>query len=130
MTSLFDQKGKKIEESKDKNYHHLAGLQHWAQQPRLAPKADVKQDKKTRERKEGVASSDERFGDILSVCVQDPISQTNFGDKNSANLQLSLNAGMILWPTKVLKRQSCVSHPWRCALQYLPVAYCSPVKSL
>ena len=40
-----------------------AGLQHQAQQPRLATEADVRPDTKTRERMEGVAADDEKYGD-------------------------------------------------------------------
>ena len=43
--------------------------------------------------------------------------------KNTCNLRLSI-AGMMPWSTKALKCQSRVSHPWRCASQHLPVAYC------
>ena len=43
-------------------------------------KADVLEDKKSRDRKEGVAP-DERYGDISNVWVDDPMSQNSFGDK-------------------------------------------------
>ena len=82
MTSRFDQQ--KFEESKEKvknkNNQHPAGLQLQAQQSRLAVKADVFQDKKTRGGKEGIAI-DERYGGISSVRVDDLMSQTSFGDK-------------------------------------------------
>ena len=69
MTSHFDHQDERFQESKENsnNNQRLAGLQHETHQPRLAAKADVKQDKNSRERKEGVTLSDERFGDISSV---------------------------------------------------------------
>ena len=43
-------------------------------------KADVKQDEKTHERMESAASSDERFGDISLIRVNDePMNQTSLG---------------------------------------------------
>ena len=84
-TSCFDQKDKRFEESresiKNKNNQRPAGLQLQAQQPRLAGKADVFQDKKIRDRKEGVASY-KRCGDISSVRVDGPLSQTNFDEED------------------------------------------------
>ena len=49
-----------------------AGLQHQAQQPRLAMKEDVLRDKKTRESTEDFAQ-DGRLGDISSDRVHDPM---------------------------------------------------------
>ena len=60
----------------NKNNQRVAGLQYQAQQLRLAAKADVQQDRKTREHKESITPSDETFGDISSIRVEDPISQT------------------------------------------------------
>ena len=57
-----------------------AGLQHQAQQPRLA-KADVLEDKKTRESTEDFAQ-DGRLGDISSDRVHDPMRLTSFGDQD------------------------------------------------
>ena len=56
-------------------------LQHQAHQPRLAMKADVQEDKKTREITEDFAQ-DGRLGDISSDRVHDPMHLTSFGDKD------------------------------------------------
>ena len=58
-----------------------AGLQHQAQQPRLAVKADVQQDKETRESTEYFAQ-DGRLGDISSDPVHDPMRLTSFGHQD------------------------------------------------
>ena len=58
-----------------------AGLQHQAQQPRLAMEVDVLEDKKTRESREDFAK-DGRLGDISSDQVHDPIRLTSFGDQD------------------------------------------------
>ena len=58
-----------------------AGLQHQAQQPRLAMKADVLEDKKTRKSTEDFAQ-DGRLGDISSGRVHDPMRLTCFGDQD------------------------------------------------
>ena len=92
-----------------------AGLQHQAQQPRLAVKADVQQDKETRESTEYFAQ-DGRLGDISSAVI-----------KITLNLRLSL-VGMMPWSIKTRKWQSRVSHPWRCASQHLPAAYYTPAQ--
>ena len=56
-------------------------LQHQAHQPRLAMKADVQEDKKTRESTEDF-TQDGRLGDISSDRVHDPMRLTSFGDKH------------------------------------------------
>ena len=56
-------------------------LQHQAHQPRLAIKADVQEDKKTRESTEDFAQ-DAILGDISSDRVHDPMRLTSFGDKD------------------------------------------------
>ena len=56
-------------------------MQHQAHQPRLAMKADVQEDKKTRESTEDFAQ-DGRLGDISSDRVHDPMRLTSFGDKD------------------------------------------------
>ena len=56
-------------------------LQHQAHQPRLAMKADVQEDKKTRKSTEGFAQ-DGRLGDISSDRIHDPMRLTSFGDKD------------------------------------------------
>ena len=58
-----------------------AGLQHQAQQPRLAMKADVLEDKKIRESTEDFAQ-DGRLRDIPSDRVHDPMRLTIFGDQD------------------------------------------------
>ena len=45
------------------------------------------------------------------------------------NLPVSL-AGKMFWPRRALRRQSRVSHLWRCAHQQPPVAYFPPAKPL
>ena len=68
------------EEALNTNQRH-AGLQHQAHQPRLAMKADVQEDKKTRESTEDFAQ-DGILGDISSDRVHDPMCSTSFGDKD------------------------------------------------
>ena len=68
------------EEALNTNQRH-AGLQHQAQQPRLATKADAQDDKKTRESTEDFAQ-DRRLGDISSDRVHDPMRLTSFGDQD------------------------------------------------
>ena len=58
-----------------------AGLQHQAQQPRLAMKADVQEDKKTRESTEDFAQ-DGRLGYISSDRVHGPMRLSSFGDQH------------------------------------------------
>ena len=94
-----------------KTSQRLAGLQLQAQQPHLTVKADVKEDIKTRARKEDVAAN-EKFGDISSAWVDDnPMSQTSFGDSTepSAPEYIYKYIAVTLWSTKAPKRQSCVS---------------------
>ena len=86
MNGRFDQQDKWFEESKEdiknKISQYFAGLQLQAQQLlRLVTKADVKQDIKTRERKEDAAAGDEKFGEIISSVRVDenPMSWTSFG---------------------------------------------------
>ena len=68
-----------VKETRNTNQRR-AGLQHQAQQPRLAIKADVLDDKKTRESTEDFAQ-DGRLRDISSDRVHDPMRLTSFGDK-------------------------------------------------
>ena len=58
-----------------------ARLQHRAQQPRLAVKADVLEDNKTHESREDFAQ-DGRLRDISSDRVHDPTRLTSFGDQD------------------------------------------------
>ena len=59
----------------------LAGLEHEARQPRLAPEVDVEPDTKTRKRTEGASVEDPvKNGDSFSAKVEDdPTSLTSFG---------------------------------------------------
>ena len=60
---------------------HRAGLQQLqAQQPRLAVKADVLDDEKTRESREDFVP-DGRLGDVSSDRIHDPMRLTSFGDQ-------------------------------------------------
>ena len=68
-----------VKETRNVNQRR-AGLQHQAQQPRLAMKADALEDKKTRESTEDFAQ-DGRLGDITSDRVHDPMRLTSFGDQ-------------------------------------------------
>ena len=62
----------------------LTGLQHQAQQPRLAIETDVKPDMKSRERMKGAVADDEKYGDILSAWVDDDLLRlTSFVDKST-----------------------------------------------
>ena len=67
------------EEALNTNQRH-AGLQHQAQQPRLAMNADVQEDKTTRESTD--FAQDWRLGDISSDRVDDPMRLTSFGDQD------------------------------------------------
>ena len=58
-----------------------AGLQHQAQQPRLAVKAGVLEDKKTHESKQNFSQGG-RIGDISADRVHDPMCLTSFGDQD------------------------------------------------
>ena len=106
----------------------LAGLHSQAQQLRFVAKADVKQDMKTRARKEDV-TVDRKFGDISSARVDDdPMSRTSFGDSAKPSAPEKISA--TFWLTKAPKRRRHGSHPWRCARQHPPVAYCTPAQPL
>ena len=119
----------RFEESleKNKNDHHLAGLQHQAQQPRLATEADVKPNTKTRERTEGGEADGENYGDNLSARVDDdPTGLTSFGNIAEAVApEKSIGDTLV---NEGAKRQRRVSYPWRYIHQYPPVAYCSPTQ--
>ena len=105
-TSHFERRFEEREKEK-KNTQCLEGLQHQAQQPRPAAEVGVKP--KTREHTEGVAVDGEKYGDTFSASVENGPSEA----------------------AKVLKCQSRIFHPWRCACYYpLPMAYCSPAQSL
>ena len=81
----FDSKDKYLEKltrMMKRTNQRLAGLQRKAQQPRLVAEADVKLDIKTRERVEGAAADDEKYGEISSARVDDdPMRLTSFGDQ-------------------------------------------------
>ena len=84
LDKLLVRRGNKLDdmvkETRNTNQRR-AGLQHQAQQPRLAMKADVLEDKKTRESTEDSAQ-DGRLGDISSDRVHDPMRLTSFGDQD------------------------------------------------
>ena len=90
----------------------LAGLEHDARQPRLAMEADLSADKKTRKRVKDAAADQAKHGDRCSAKRVDTGSTTliSFGMKAKPP---ALLAGMTVWSTKALKRQSRVSHPIR-----------------
>ena len=69
-----------VKEARNTNQRR-AGLQHQAQQPRLGMKADVLEDKKTRESTEDFLQ-DGRLGYISSDRVHDPMRLTSFGDQD------------------------------------------------
>ena len=75
LNMKFEELGNKLDgtvnEIRNTNQRH-AGLQHQAQQPRIAVKAEVLEDKKTRESREDFAQ-DGRLGDILSDRIHDPM---------------------------------------------------------
>ena len=75
----------------------LANLQHRAQQPRLAMKADLKSDMKTRKRTEGAAATDRaKHGECYSTRVDNgPTSLTSFGKIAEPPLWLLKNASVI-----------------------------------
>ena len=112
MTSQFDRKDKRLQETE--NNQRLAGLQHQAQQPRLATEAVVKPDTKTHERTEGTEADEEKYGYAFAARVDDNLTiLTSFG--NTAEPLAPKKASVTLWPTKALKHQSRILHPWRCA---------------
>ena len=92
----------------------LASLKQEAWHPRLATKVDVPTDTKTRERIENAAAVQAKHGDSCSAkqVQAGPTSSTSFGMK--LNLPFS-TAGMTSRSTKAMRRQSRVSHAWRCA---------------
>ena len=68
-----------VKETRNTNQRR-AGLQHQTQQSRLAMKADVQEDKKTRESTKDF-EQDVRLGDISSDRVHNPTRLTSFGDQ-------------------------------------------------
>ena len=84
LDKLLVRRGNKLDgmvkEARNTNQRR-AGLQHQAQQSRLAMKVDVLEDKKTRESTEDFAQ-DGRLGDISSDRVHDPMRLTSFGDQD------------------------------------------------
>ena len=108
----------------------LASLKQDVQQPRLAMETDIKADQKTRKRTEGAATAVQtKHGDSCSAkTVQvGPKRSTSFDVKAEP---LALPCRMTSWSRTALRRQSRVSHPWRCAHQQLPVAYLPYAKPL
>ena len=79
-TGHFDQRFEESQENK--NNQQLAALQHEAQQPRFAPKSDVKLDMTTCVRMKGAAADDEKYRDISSARVDDDSMRlTSFRDQ-------------------------------------------------
>ena len=77
----FEELGNKLDDrvkEMRKTNQRRAGLQHQDQQPRLAEKADVLEDKKTRENREDF-TQDGRLGDISSDRVHAPMRLSSFG---------------------------------------------------
>ena len=65
-------------------YQRLAGLQHQAQQTRLAIEAEIETYMKTCKRTEGTAADVVKHGGTSSARVDhDPMRQTSFGEENS-----------------------------------------------
>ena len=102
------------------------GLQHQAQQPRLAVKADVLEDKKTRESREDFVE-DGRLGDISSDRVHDPMRLTSFCDREYIEPP-ALPCRDDALVNQGHEWQSRISYPWRCASQHLRVAYYTPAQ--
>ena len=129
LDKLLVRRGNKLDEmvkeARNTNQRR-AGLQHQAQQPRLAMKADVLEDKKTRESTEDFAQ-DGRLGDISSGRVHDPMRLTSFGDQDYTEPP-ALPCRDDALVNKAMKWRSRVSHPWRCASQHLPAAYYTPAQ--
>ena len=84
LNKLLVRRGNKLDdmvkETRNTNQRR-AGLQHQAQQPRLAMNADVLENKKTRESTEDFAQ-DGRLGDTSSDQVHDPMRLIIFGDQD------------------------------------------------
>ena len=79
-TNHFDQRFEDMEKDNNNN-QCLAGLQHQSQQPHLAVDAEVRPGPTTRERTEGAAADEEKYGDISSSRVDDdPMHLTSFDD--------------------------------------------------
>ena len=127
----FEKLGNKLEDTvkgtRNTNQRR-AGLQHQAQQPRLAVKVDVLEDKKTCESREDFAQ-DGRLGDISSDRVHDPMRLTSFGDQDYTEPP-ALPCRDDALVSQGMKCQSRVFHPWKCASQHLPVAYYTPTQLL
>ena len=79
-TSHSDLRFEDMEEG-NKNTQHLAGLKHQTQQPHLNAEADVKPDKNTCKRTEGVAADGGKYEDTSFAQVEDNrTSFTSFGN--------------------------------------------------
>ena len=103
-----------------------AGLQHQAHQPRLAMKADVQEDKKTRESTEDFAQ-DGILGDISYDRVYDPMRFTSFGDKYYIEPPAlpCRDDALVNQGHEVAKP---FSHPWTYASQHPPAAFYIPAQ--
>ena len=125
IEELFDKSDRKLDELTENlraTDQRVASFEQDARQPRLAMEADVPANIKTRERTEFVAKPVQAMhGDNFSANRVDPDPMPN--------LFLSI-AGMTPRSIMVLRRQSRVSHPCRCAQQQPPMAYSPPEKPL
>ncbi|CAM9095002.1 unnamed protein product [Ascophyllum nodosum] len=139
MSEALDEAFDEATEVMRKARQRLAGLEQDARRSRLSMEADVSADRKTRKRTEGAASADraKHIGDSSSAQVDpDPMCLTSFGDDSIETLALHPREDALVIDKeriillKALRRQSRVSHPWRCVHVQLPVAYFPPAQPL
>ena len=79
INNNFDQEDKKSWTSSRRRRQRFAGLEHDARQPRLAMKADVKLDTKTRKRMDGAAANRAKHSSSTKKVDASPMSSTSFG---------------------------------------------------
>ena len=121
---------KKLTESMRRANQRSASLEQDARQPRLATEADVKADKKTRERTKGAAAAVQaKHGDSCSAkrVYAGSTSSTSFGMKVEPPALPRLDDVLV---DKGAAAQSHVSHPWGCAHHQPLMAYFPPAKPL
>ena len=124
LEERFDRSDKQLDQLLGKRRATNQRLADRIQQPRLTTEADVDQTLKTRKRTEGAATDRAKHGDSSCARVDDgPTSVTSCSMIAEPLLLAPENASMAPWPTKALKRQSHIFHPWRYACCHLsPVA--------
>ena len=115
MRTYYDQQDGKLDELIEmakETKQRLAGLEHYARQPRLAMEADVTSDKKTRKRTEDAAADRAKHGDSCSTKSVDAglTSATSFGMAAEPPALPFRDDALV--DTKALPRQSRVSYPW------------------